>query len=371
MRILLHDDTPAYLCHGGKQVLAEMLYEGLRNQGVDVEHARWWDPDQSADVIHSFGCSPAMVSMAHQAGARVVLTHIVDEMTSSSRSRRLWHRTRNAAIRELAPGPVRRLFPWHAFPTIDQLVYVNEADAETAVKIYGIPRDRAHVIPHGCTSDEINRMQAGDRKSASYLVSVGSIVPRKNSVVLARSARRARVPLVFLGKPFNEDDPYFKEFESLIDGEFVKYVGHVSESDKIAWMTGASGFVLASLAESGCIAVYEAAAAGLPMLLSDLPWARMYGGGSSIQLVKPEEHDLAAQLKPFFDLSKRLNGLTFPVATWGDIAKRYLSVYEGAMRSRRSMVGDSMRSFTDQTDTEPGIHDAPWLQRGSRQGTEQ
>ena len=27
MKVLLHDDTPAYLCHGGKQVLAEKLLE--------------------------------------------------------------------------------------------------------------------------------------------------------------------------------------------------------------------------------------------------------------------------------------------------------------------------------------------------------
>ena len=194
------------------------------------------------------GCSPSMVSMAHQAGVKVVLTHIVDEMTSSSRSRRFWHRTRNAAVREFAPGSVRRLFPWHVLPAIDQLVYINQVDAETAIEIYGIQRRRTHVIPHGCSTDEIARLQAGAREAASYLVSVGSIVPRKNTAVLARAARRARVPLVFLGKPFNEDDPYFKEFKALVDGEYVIYPGYVSENEKTAWMVGASGFVLASRA---------------------------------------------------------------------------------------------------------------------------
>ena len=58
MKVLLHDDTPAYLCHGGKQVLAEKLHGSLRNLGIDVEYARRWDPDQNCDLIHSFGCSP-------------------------------------------------------------------------------------------------------------------------------------------------------------------------------------------------------------------------------------------------------------------------------------------------------------------------
>ncbi len=331
MKVLLHDDTPAYLCHGGKQVLAEKLYGSLRTLGIEVEHARWWDPDQYSDLIHTFGCSPSMVSMAHQAGVKVVLTHIVDEMTNSSCSRRLWHRTRNAAIREFAPGSVRRLFPWHVLPAIDELVYINQADAETAIDIYGIQRRRTHVIPHGCGTDAITRLQAGAREAASYLVSVGSIVPRKNTIVLARAARRAGVPLVFLGKAFDEDDPYFKEFKALVDGECVIYPGYVSEDEKTAWLVGASGFVLASRAESGCIAVYEAAAAGLPMLLSDRPWARVYGRNPSLHLVPPVEDALAEQLKPFFDTSRRMRACTFPVETWDDIAKRYLAVYQHAL----------------------------------------
>jgi glycosyltransferase involved in cell wall biosynthesis len=331
MKVLLHDDTPAYLCHGGKQVLAEKLCGSLRNLGIEVEYARWWDPDQNCDLIHSFGCLPSMVTMAHEVGTRVVLTHIVDEMTNSSRSRRLWHRTRNAAIREFAPGSVRRLFPWHVLPAIDQLVYINKVDAETAIEIYGVERRRTHVIPHGCSTSEITRLQAGTREAASYLVSVGSIVPRKNTVVLARAARRAQVPLVFLGKPFSEETPYFEEFKTLVDGKYVIYPGYVSENEKDAWMVGASGFVLASRAESGCLAVYEAAAAGLPMLLSDRPWARAYSRNPSVHLVQPVEDALAEKLKRFFDASERMGSCTFPVATWDDIAKRYFGVYEQAL----------------------------------------
>jgi hypothetical protein len=40
---------------------------------------------------------------------------------------------------------------------------------------------------------------------------------------------------------------------------------------------------------------------------------------------------LAERLKPFFDASERMEGCTFPVLTWDDIAKRYLSVYQQAL----------------------------------------
>jgi glycosyltransferase involved in cell wall biosynthesis len=216
-------------------------------------------------------------------------------------------------------------------PDVDQFVYLNQADADIAIEVYGVERQRTHVIQHGCSTDEISRLQKGVFNAATYLVSVGSIVSRKNTVSLARAALRARVPLVFLGKPFNDDDSYFKEFNDLVDGESVIYPGYVSEDEKIACMVGASGFVLASRAESGCIAVYEAAAAGLPMLLSDRPWARAYGSNPLLELVEPDEDALAERLKPFFDGSQRVAGFTFPVATWDEIAKMYLSVYRLAV----------------------------------------
>jgi hypothetical protein len=67
------------------------------------------------------------------------------------------------------------------------------------------------------------------------------------------------------------------------------------------------------------------------MLLSDRPWARAYGRNPSLHLVQPSEDALAERLKPFFDASERMEGCTFPVLTWDDIAKRYLSVYQQAL----------------------------------------
>jgi len=332
MNILLHDSTPAYLCHGGKQVLAQKIYDSLKSLGINVEYARWWDPSQKCDVIHLFACLPAMVRMAHHAGVKVVLTQLVDGITSRSWSRRLCYRFRNYAIRHFFPGNVWRLFPWHILPCMDALVYIHKYDAETAINSYGVPRQKTHIIPHGCDSGEMAKLQVGPRNERSYLVSIGSIIPRKNSVLLARAARRTGIPVVFLGKPFNDEDPYFQEFQHLVDGKRVVYPGYVSESEKIRLLTGASGFVLPSTAESGCIAVYEAAAAGLPLLLSDLPWAYAYGERSAVQHVKlTGDKAFADRLRSFYDTSKRLDGTSFPVLTWKEIAKEYVNVYQSVL----------------------------------------
>jgi glycosyltransferase involved in cell wall biosynthesis len=335
MKVLLYDDTPACLCHGGKQVHAAQLATALTHRGVDVEYLRWWDPAQRCDVLHMLGCQSALVRMAHEAGASVVLTHVTDHMTNAPELTRLVHRARNLVLRRGFP-PIARLFPWHVLPSIDGLVYLHTADAETAIDLYGVPRERTHVIPHACTADLLRSFDGPPNNCGSYLVSVGSIVPRKNAVALARAARRAKVSVVFVGKPFSESDPYFAQFARLVDGRYVVYRGYVTEAEKTKLLSEASGFVLLSRAESGCIAIYEAAAAHLPMLLSDLPWAHAYGSHVHVQHVSIEdEAAIASHMASFFAAARRLDHVTFPVQTWEQVADAYRAVYETVARSSR------------------------------------
>jgi glycosyltransferase involved in cell wall biosynthesis len=329
MRVLLYDETPAYLCHGGKQVLVEALYKSLRALGVDADYARWWEPRQSCDVLHTFCYSPPMLEMAREAGAKVVCTHLVDVMTNCSPAKRAYHRLRNSLLLRLHLNGISRILPWYILRDYDALIYLTQPDAETGIRVYGAPREKVNVVPHGCDIRQLVRLEHGARHRQSYLVTVGSIVPRKNSVLLAKAATVAHVPVVFLGKPFNEDETYYREFLGLVDDVNVIYRGFVTDDEKTRWLTGASGFVLLSQAESGCIAVYEAAAAGLPLLLSDLPWGHAYGHQSAIENVGlRNEIVIAARLRSFFAEGMRLEGSTFPVTSWEQVADEHVSIYK-------------------------------------------
>lgn len=329
MKIIMYDDTPSYFCPGGKQVLAQKIYENLNSLGVAVEYARWWDPSQKCDLIHMFTSSYAMVRMAQQAGVKTILTHIIDITTNMSRWQRLIRQIGIYSFRKLLPERILHLFSWYILPQFDALTYLHQPDAETAINIYGAPRQKTYIIPHGCDAEIIERLQDGPRNKQSYLLSVANIVPRKNTLRLAQAAKLANVPVVFLGKPFSQEDEYFREFLKLVDGKYVMYPGYVSEEEKIKYLLEASGFVLFSDAESGCIAVYEAAAAGLPLLLSDLPWSHSYGQHETILYVDIKIEGMAAnRLSSFYESSHRLEGFSFPVMTWKEIAEHYIRVYE-------------------------------------------
>jgi glycosyltransferase involved in cell wall biosynthesis len=138
------------------------------------------------------------------------------------------------------------------------------------------------------------------------------------------------VPVVFVGKPLSAGDPYFIEFQQLIDNKYVQFAGYVPEEKKFQILRSARGFALLSRGESGCIAVYEAAAAGLPLLVSDLPWAaNAYPASDRLHFVSLRKAGgIVSELKRFYDGAHRGQTMTFPIRTWAEIARMYLAIYE-------------------------------------------
>ncbi len=270
MRVIFSHTLPFSLAHGGLQTLIESLMKELALLGVEVEPERWWDPNQDADIVH-YVQRPHQgnVFLARQKGRKTVMTENFDVVASENRYRLFTRGLVTRAARALIPNFDSRL---NFYRELDALVYVVPHEWDVVRKIYRLPPEKGFIIPHGLLPGAIEAL-GSIQPEGDYLVSVGTICPRKNSVLLADCARRARVPIVFLGKPFSEDDPYFCQFRELIDDKYVRYVGYAPEAKKYEILRGARGFVLLSRGESGCIAVYEAAAAGLPLLLSDLPWA--------------------------------------------------------------------------------------------------
>jgi glycosyltransferase involved in cell wall biosynthesis len=311
------------------QTQLEAIMRELAALGVEVEPERWWDERQTGDVLQYFGRPPSVqhVRLAQQKGRRVVMFENLDQTASRSRLALFGQRCLTRLGRAALAGLTVRL-AWEVYRELDAMIYVTPIEWATAQYLFDADPARGHVIGHGLEVEALAALSEPEPPE-DYLVSVATIAPRKNTVRLAQAARAAGVPVVFLGKPYATDDPYFREFEALVDGKFVRYPGFVSEAEKFRWLRGARGFVLCSQFESGCIAVYEAAAAGLPMLLSDRPWAaQVYGAVPGIEFVVPERAPLATRLKDFFSRAHRQTQPTFPVPSWRTVAAAYLRVYE-------------------------------------------
>jgi len=329
MKIILSHAIPFSLAHGGTQTVIEALYHHLPGHGCEVEYERWWDPCQTADLIHYFGRPIDMVcELAIKKGRRVVITEYLDRTASRSKWVLLGQAAMIRIVQRVLPGFVNRM-GWTSLMTAHGLVYAVKSEVETAHFLFGADPLRCHVVPHGLDRVALDSL-AVDATPGGYLISVGTIDRRKNTLVLARAAKRSGVPVVFVGMPY-ADDAYYRSFVAEVDGRFVIYKGRVSESEKVELMRRASGFVLLSEYESGCVAVHEAAAARLPMLLARRPWViSSYVSIPGISVVEPDVLATTKALRAFNAKASRLDRMTFAVHSWEDVSGMYRDVYESA-----------------------------------------
>jgi glycosyltransferase involved in cell wall biosynthesis len=335
MKALFYCNNPFFLAHGGTQTLLESLMREIAALGVEVEPLRWWDATQTGDIIHFMNRpTGSLVEAAHNKGFKTVMTENIDH-TASRGTFGLWLRKFALQCDRALGGPVAFRTSMNVYQQLDALVYVVELERQVAQYLYNVPAAKSHVIPHGLDEYALTDL-ATLQPEGDYLISIASIVQRKNNVLLAKAARIAQVPIVFLGKPFSESDPYFLEFKGLVDDRFVRYPGFVSRQEKHSLLRGARGFALLSQFESGCIALYEAAAAGLPLLLPTLPWAeRVYQDARQREFVPTNSpQNVARKLREFYDRARRQPGQTFAIPTWREVARRYIVIYEAVLRNK-------------------------------------
>lgn len=334
MKVIIHDSTCAYLTSGGKTTHAVKLQQEISKLGVDIQFSRWWDKSQEdADIIHLLSPSLPIVKQAKAKGMKIFCSQIFDFETNKSEFQKKKTILKNKLVNMIPSLSVAGAY-WKAFPYMDKIHFMHEYDKETALRYFPnyINPDKVVEIPHAYDPEDINlssNLNISDIGiPPKYLVSCANISPRKQSLKLAVLAKIAKVPIVFIGSKL-DNDQYCKEFENEIDNQFVFYPGFVNKEWKDCIERNASGFVLLSLGESGCISVYEAAAYKLPLLLSNLPWAWGYDSSTDIYFCDQQNHSKAIkQLIEFWNNSAKLSHMPFNALTWGEVALKYVEQYE-------------------------------------------
>lgn len=333
MRVILYDTTHAFLTPGGKTTHALKLQSEISKLGVDIEFSRWWDKSQeNADIIHFLTPDVAIAKLAKERGMKTFLSMIFDFETSKSKSEQRKRIIKNRFMDKFS-GIFGAKTYWHSFKYMDMVQFMHTYDRDTAMRYFPsfLPQDKVVIIPHAYAPEDMGisgslnivEMNLPDK----YLVSCANISQRKQTVKLARLAKKAEVPIVFMGSR-TVTDPYFQLFEKEVDNKYVFYPGYVSKEWKDCIEENASGYVLLSLGESGCIAVYEAAAYKMPLLLSNLPWAWGYDTPTDLYLCdQHDENKAVSQLKDFYSQAGRLNHTPFKIHTWGDVARMYVEQY--------------------------------------------
>jgi glycosyltransferase involved in cell wall biosynthesis len=246
----------------------------------------WTDRVEAARLLHLFGMSREGLELARLARARgvpIVLSPIC------------WYEPR--ALAALEANPVRKvagLTAWclrHLTPRLpswrrellhlaDAVLPNSRAEANQLARLFGVARARLRVVPNGVlpafgtAEPELFRERWG---ADPFVLSVGRIEPRKNTLGLIRAVRRLGLRLVVIGEPAPGCRGYAQRCRHA-GGDRVAWLGRLDHHDPVLASAYAAAriFALPSWFETPGLAALEAALAGCAILITPYGSTREY-----------------------------------------------------------------------------------------------
>lgn len=334
MKVLFDHHFPFSLAHGGVQILIQKLKEGLEEHGVEVEYLRWWDETQSADLIQFFGRPPAgHIDFAHGKGMRYSMMELMTGQGSRAKWKLHLQGLLTSGLKRALPSTFQAPFGWESYAKADLIFSSTEWEADVMQILFAADRSKIQLLPNGV--DPLFFQTAGEQKNrrerisdAKWMVCLATITERKRVVETCEAAIAAKTPLWIIGKPY-ADDEYSRRFLELVEKShgLIRYEGPIPHPKDLApILKSAKGFVLLSAMETQSVAASAAAAAGCPLLLSDLPWARSSFGDTAMYCPLASQEDTEARMKTLYELAPIL---PHPAkqATWHEVGNMLANVY--------------------------------------------
>ena len=207
---------------------------------------------------------------------------------------------------------VPRLVP-HMVRAATRVIAVSEFTATEVEELLHVPRARIEVVPNGV---EPVFTPEGSRADGDYVLTVGTLEPRKNLARTIEAARRVGVELRVVGSAG------WGNVEAR--GARVTWLGRLDDEELARQYRGARCVVYASLYEGFGIPVLEALACGAPVVTSRGGATEEVAGGRAT-LVDPHDVDsIAAGI----EAAVPGDSAYARAFTWDATARRTREVYE-------------------------------------------
>jgi glycosyltransferase involved in cell wall biosynthesis len=162
------------------------------------------------------------------------------------------------------------------------VIAVSECSKRDAMRLYGTPAERIHVIPEGVearfrpmTSQQVEQVRRKHGLPERFVVCVGTLEPRKNYPLLFEvlAARRQQGldtwPIVIAGKAGWLYEPIFQRVTELGLQGLVHFTGFFPDDDLPALYNAATLLAMPSRYEGFGLPVLEAMACGTPTICSN------------------------------------------------------------------------------------------------------
>ena len=247
-----------------------------------------------------------------------------------------------------------RFFLWLFIPRslrrADALVVPSQFTRDEVAHFFGTDPEKIHVVPNALSEDflqthsseEVSRVREKYHIPERYIVSVGTLQPRKNIPLLLRAFAlvRERLPdmtLVVVGNRTGHhvDTRIDETIAELHLETAVIFPGFVDQGDLPLLVRGAQVFVFPSLYEGFGIPALEAMSQGVPVLCSATPCLQEVAGEAALYFDPTSIADCQEKLYTLLtDTEQRVSGIShgkgrLSLFSWRKSAELLSLVYRG------------------------------------------
>lgn len=181
-----------------------------------------------------------------------------------------------------------------------RVLTISEHARRDIVRLLGVPEPRVDVTYPAAEErytvlekDRVAAFRAARGLPETFILTVGTLEPRKNVAGLLAAYARLRAPrppLYVVGGSGWRVSPIFERLGRLGIADDVHFVGFVPDDELPLWYNTARLFVFPSLYEGFGLPVLEALACGTPVIASDVASLPEVGGKAAV-LVSPQDTD--------------------------------------------------------------------------------
>jgi len=151
------------------------------------------------------------------------------------------------------------------FQQADILLPNSEGEMREIKRVYGVDNDY-QVVCNAINVDKFQKTPMFSRKN--YVLSVGRVERRKNTMKLIEACAKNNLPLVLIGG-FDEKDDYAKECIKLAEANSFKYINHLGQDELIKYYYEAKVHAMVGWYETPGLSSMEAACGGCNIVSTD------------------------------------------------------------------------------------------------------
>lgn len=268
MEIVLATYPWAYFTPGGGEIQIEMLNKYLEKKDITIHKFDNWNPQTKPNIYHFFSCMGGSLDFCNY------LKSINKKLIVSAS---LWITKDTVHNYNIDQIKSQLLIS-------DRIIVNSKKEKDLLSEVFAIEKSKFRVVHNGFEPDLLKYRDKQFKKSSKipldwedYILCLANIEPRKNQKILIEACKLNNKKLILVGHIRDKD--YFRSLE-LDNNNSVIYYGAVKNhsNEFFSLILNAKCFVLASKLETPGLAALEAAALGIPIIVTSEGCAKEYFG---------------------------------------------------------------------------------------------